>query len=49
MITTSPWDFTPVASQLGPQGRDDKATMKKAAAGFEAVLKMPEQVQERRA
>ncbi len=38
MITTSPWDFTPVASQMGPQGRDDKATLKKAAVGFEAVL-----------
>jgi Rod binding domain-containing protein len=37
-MSTSPWDLTPVASQLGPQGRDDKATMKKAAAGFEAIL-----------
>lgn len=38
MITTSPWDFTPVTSQVGPQGRDDKAMIKKAAVGFEAVL-----------
>lgn len=38
MITNSPWDFTPVASQMGPKARDDKETIKKAAVGFEAVL-----------
>ena len=37
-LTASPWDFKPVTSQVGPKVRDDKATMEKAAVGFEAVL-----------